>query len=188
MKTRLVVIALFVCVFLACASTPQSVFGAAGGPSVAKWVRSDGRMDLESMRASGYQGPLDLEGYDVRLDRRSGEPMVRPSGARGVRENPDDQFWTEGFQIPGVDWRVNALTVYDNKVIAGGGFYSAGGERASGIAAWDGSAWLALGLGLEYGPDPVLTEVYALTPWRAELRRTTSPPGTDPPGRHSARG
>jgi len=44
------------------------------------------------MRASGYQGPLDLEGYDVRLDRRSGEPTVRPSGGAGPQEDPDDQY------------------------------------------------------------------------------------------------
>ena len=43
---------------------------------------------------------------------------------------------------------VYALTVYDNKLIAGGVFWTAGGVAAKYIAAWDGSSWLPLGSGM----------------------------------------
>ncbi len=47
---------------------------------------------------------------------------------------------------------VRALTVFDNKLIAGGYFTSMGGvSNTAHIAAWDGSAWSALGNGI-YGP------------------------------------
>jgi hypothetical protein len=151
MKKRLSVIVSLVCTFLICALQSQMVLAATAGPSVARYLRPDGRIDLEAMRASGYQGPLDLKGFDVRVDRRSGQPVVRPSGASAVLENPDNQYWTEGFEIPGVDGGVSALTVYDNKLIAGGGFTAAGGVIANCVAAWDGSAWLPLGSGMSYG-------------------------------------
>lgn len=32
------------------------------GPSVGEYLAPDGRIDLEALRASGYEGPLDLEG------------------------------------------------------------------------------------------------------------------------------
>jgi len=101
------------------------------------------------MRASGYQGALDLEGYDVRVDRRSGEPVVRPSGVRGAQEDPDDAYWSEGFDVPGLPWSVMALTVLDNKLIAGGGFDAAGDVMANHVAAWDGSSWSRLGSGID---------------------------------------
>ena len=40
-----------------------------------------------------------------------------------------------------------ALALYENKLIAGGEFSSAGGVNVSNIAAWNGSAWSALGTG-----------------------------------------
>jgi hypothetical protein len=43
---------------------------------------------------------------------------------------------------------VFALTVYDDKLIAGGDFTFAGGVQANGVAAWDGSSWSALGSGM----------------------------------------
>lgn len=44
-----------------------------------------------------------------------------------------------------------AFTVYNNKLIVGGGFGSAGGNIASDIAAWDGTNWSTLNNGLQGG-------------------------------------
>jgi hypothetical protein len=62
----------------------------------------------------------------------------------------------------GVSGTVNALTVYDGKLIAGGSFSVAGGVAASNIAAWDGSTWSALGAGTNDG-------VLALTVYDGKL-------------------
>jgi len=42
---------------------------------------------------------------------------------------------------------VEALTVYNNTLIAGGTFTTAGDVEANYIAAWDGFTWSALGSG-----------------------------------------
>ena len=44
--------------------------------------------------------------------------------------------------------RVQALAIYDDKVIAGGAFTTADGDSAMRIAAWDGSSWSPLGSGI----------------------------------------
>ena len=71
--------------------------------------------------------------------------QVRPAAA-----DPDDQYWDARFGIPGIDQAgVFALFVQGNDVYAGGDFTFAGGTRANGIAHWDGTAWHALGTGVE---------------------------------------
>ncbi len=55
----------------------------------------------------------------------------------------------------GVNNYVEALAIYDNKLIAGGAFTRAGSLNVNHIAAWDGSSWSALGGGLN-------GEVYSL--------------------------
>ena len=45
---------------------------------------------------------------------------------------------------------VNALAVYNNELIAGGDFASAGGVYAFEIAAWNGNNWHALDTGVNY--------------------------------------
>jgi len=55
-----------------------------------------------------------------------------------------------------------ALTGYNNQLIAGGLFTTAGGTSANKIAAWDGSSWSALGSGTNYG-------VSALTVYNSQL-------------------
>ena len=42
---------------------------------------------------------------------------------------------------------VNALAIFDGKLIAAGGFGTAGGVIVNNIATWDGSTWSALGSG-----------------------------------------
>jgi hypothetical protein len=62
-----------------------------------------------------------------------------------------------------VDGRIEALTVYNGDLIAGGYFYSAGGIPASSIASWNGTSWSPLGLGFGGG------FVGALTVFRGDL-------------------
>ncbi|MFQ5867110.1 MAG: hypothetical protein ACE5IT_03840 [bacterium] len=71
---------------------------------------------------------------------------------------------TSGYSAlgTGMDQPVNALTVYNNGLIAGGDFTQAGGESANQIAKWDGSSWSALGTGMD-------SDVLALTVYNNEL-------------------
>jgi hypothetical protein len=48
----------------------------------------------------------------------------------------------------GMNNHVFALAVYDNKLIAGGEFSTAGGVNANNIASWNGSSWSVLGSGM----------------------------------------
>src|SRR5512140_2140284 len=61
----------------------------------------------------------------------------------------------------GLDGPVWALTVHGGGLIAGGSFLYAGGQPATGVARWDGTAWQALGDGL--------TDVRSLGVWNGEL-------------------
>ncbi len=63
----------------------------------------------------------------------------------------------------GTSGPVRALAgLADGSLVAGGDFVSAGGQSASRIARWNGTAWSALGSGLEDGDEFVLTSVHAL--------------------------
>jgi hypothetical protein len=57
---------------------------------------------------------------------------------------------------------VNALFVYNNELIVGGEFDSAGGVHANNIARWNGATWSALGGGVNNG-------VYAITNYNNQL-------------------
>jgi hypothetical protein len=48
----------------------------------------------------------------------------------------------------GIDHEILCLGVYNNALIAGGWISIAGGVSVNGIAAWDGSAWAAVGSGI----------------------------------------
>ena len=48
----------------------------------------------------------------------------------------------------GVDKWINALAVYENKLISAGRFNTAGGIPAKSIASWNGFSWSALGSGM----------------------------------------
>jgi hypothetical protein len=64
------------------------------------------------------------------------------------------------FRWDGVAWHplgsgvggVEALAVYDGRLIAGGQFTTVGGSAANCVAAWDGVAWAPVGSGVE-GPN-----------------------------------
>jgi hypothetical protein len=62
----------------------------------------------------------------------------------------------------GINDRVSALTVFNNELIAGGSFTTAGGVSANRIAKWNGMSWIPLGSGMD-------SAVYALTVYNNEL-------------------
>lgn len=88
--------------------------------------------------------------------------------AGGVPANRIARWGGRSWQTfgSGMNGAVRALTTWDadgagpltGQIVAGGGFTNAGGVAASRIARWDGTAWQALGSGLNSG-------VYALTTW-----------------------
>lgn len=62
-----------------------------------------------------------------------------------LNTNTQSQVWQQmGTGTGGV---VNAVTVYNNQLIAAGYFAVAGGQLVNNIARWTGSAWQPLGLG-----------------------------------------
>jgi trimeric autotransporter adhesin len=58
-----------------------------------------------------------------------------------------------------VNDRVNCLEVYQDRLIAGGFFTKAGGQRANRIAAWNGNVWDTLGSGVRGGYNPYINDV-----------------------------
>ena len=50
-------------------------FGRTPARNVGEFVNSDGSVDIEAVRQSGYQGSLDLDGVDVVFDPVTGEPI-----------------------------------------------------------------------------------------------------------------
>ena len=95
------------------------------------------------------------------------------------------------FSWAGPNTWVNALTVYNGDLIAGGNFWFAGEY----IARWDGSVWLANGDGHEQRwasvrPDGLQRGTDSgrlLQQSPAAYRATTSPAGTAISGSHWAR-
>lgn len=57
-----------------------------------------------------------------------------------------------------VNGSVNCLTVYKGELISGGFFSMAGTTSANKIAAWDGTDWDSLGIGLSGGSNPFVIE------------------------------
>jgi hypothetical protein len=76
-----------------------------------------------------------------------------------------------GTNPDGVNNRVNALTVYNNKLIAGGAFTLAGGAvYAHDIASWDPvSSWQTVGVGVGCNVLNCGGQVMCLTTWGGDL-------------------
>ena len=68
----------------------------------------------------------------------------------------------------GMDSYVRALAIYNGELIAGGDFFTAGGQGASRVARWDGGAWQSLGSGMN-------NSVQALAVYNNELIADFSP-------------
>lgn len=75
-----------------------------------------------------------------------------------------EQAWQSGFDLPGTNGHVHAMTVFDDgsgqALYAGGSFTTAGGVAANNIARWDGVKWSPLGSGISLHWDQVV--VHAL--------------------------
>ncbi|MFZ1947515.1 MAG: hypothetical protein WAW06_08195 [bacterium] len=67
----------------------------------------------------------------------------------------------------GVLEAVNALAVYEGRLVAGGSITQAGPALVQGVAAWDGSSWQALGEGLSDSGWP--GSAYALATYAGDL-------------------
>ncbi len=115
------------------------------GKSISEFVSPDGRIDLDAVRRSGYQGALDLKGINVGIDPNTGEPLVQPSPTSASMVVPDDIYWDNSISqpLPGVNDTVYALTVFDTKLIVAGELTVAGDVFVNNIASWDGFSWSA---------------------------------------------
>jgi len=77
--------------------------------------------------------------------------------------NTYSQNWSPlGSGMSGTEPFVYALAVYNNELIAGGNFTSAGGVSANYIAKWNGNDWAPLGSGMN-------NDVRTLTVYNNEL-------------------
>ena len=164
--------------------------------SIKEFISPDGRIDIEAVRNSGYQGTLDLDGFHVLIDPSTGEPLVQVSASMALSADPDDIYWDNSISpsLPGLSGKVWALAVYDSNLIAAGEFTAAGDVSVNNIASWDGTSWSSLGIGMT-------GSVTALTVYNNQLIAEGDflplpgvwlpailPPGTVHPGRLWARG
>lgn len=69
-----------------------------------------------------------------------------------------------GGVASGFPTTVNALTVFNDELIAGGNFTTAGGVSASNIARWNGASWMPLGTGTS-GTFPDVLCLYVHGNW-----------------------
>ena len=117
------------------------------GRNICEFLAPNGRFDLEAARRTCFQGSLNVNGFESGIDAATGQHFFRTAAKASTAGHPDDIYWDNSMSssLPGVNWYVVALTVYDGKLIAGGYFTTAGGVEANGIAAWDGASWSPLG-------------------------------------------
>ncbi len=59
--------------------------------------------------------------------------------------------------VPGINGEVNALTVYNGNLIAGGQFTEAGGVSVKNIAQWNDTDWAKIGNGLNTSVSSLIT-------------------------------
>ena len=50
----------------------------AAGADIGEFLTADNRIDLEKIRQSGYEGSLDLQGFDIAIDPLTGKPGITP--------------------------------------------------------------------------------------------------------------
>ena len=132
-----------------------------------------------TVRATSTRGRLHHGG-------RESPPTTSPNGtaAPGRRLGcRDERLWSMRWR-----WTVG------HDLYAGGGFTTAGGVAANRIAKWNGSAWSALGSGMNGAVYALAVAVGTTStrgeasPRRAGSAPTASPNGTAAPGRPWARG
>ena len=117
--------------------------------SVETFLDDTGRVDIEALRRSGYEGSLDMKELCTRLNPRTGELIAAPE-LSGSARLPGDEYWAPGFgapdPLPGVatadsGGSVACLTIFEGELIVGGYFEFAGGVDAHHLARWDGTSW-----------------------------------------------
>jgi hypothetical protein len=63
------------------------------GRNIGGFLLPDGRIDMEALRRSGYQGMLDLDGFSMRMNPETTEPTVQQSLPKSHSDSPDDIYW-----------------------------------------------------------------------------------------------
>jgi len=149
------------------ASNESSPLIASKGKPIGDFLTPSGQFDFDAAKRSGYQGTLDLKGFQSHLDPGSGQPVFRQSSAASQTgfSDPNDVDFDNNMSstFNGVMGEVYATTIYHGRLIVGGKFWVAGAAvKANNIAAWDGSNWSTLGVGVD-------RKVEALTVYRDQL-------------------
>ncbi len=121
--------------------------------SIEKFLTSDGHVDLNKAEQSGYQGSLDISGYDIKFDRITNELKLSQSS---VNADPDDIYWADGISsLPGTSDPISDMIIFNGDLIIGGRFEIVGDVVSKGVASWDGVSWTSLCSNLD-------GEIYAL--------------------------
>ncbi len=107
-----------------------------------------------------YHGDLIACGYFTSID---GVPMKRIARWNGSAWQP----LGSGLTISGSETGPNALLVYNDELIVGGSFSSAGGVVAKGIAKWNGSGWQSMSNSLVGGVG--VASIYSLATYGGHL-------------------
>ncbi len=60
---------------------------------VSDFLTPDGRFDIEAARHAGFEGSLDLDGFDIGFDPHTGEPRLSTaSSVSSPNDDPDDVY------------------------------------------------------------------------------------------------
>ena len=131
--------------------------------SIEEFISPDGRIDIEAVRISGYQGTLDLDGVDVLIDPKTSEPKVQVSSSSASPPDPDDIYWDNSLSpsFQEINGPVYALAVYDSNLIMAGGVISARGVFFLLISFWCGLTPVVL---REGGGGRQISHHFPLTP------------------------
>jgi T5SS/PEP-CTERM-associated repeat protein len=149
-------------------------FTQAGGQTANRIAAWDGTswQPLGTGPANGVNGTVSaLAVYDGRLI--AGGPFWQAGGQTAYHIAAwDGTSWQRlgtdaenGLSLSSLG--VAALTLYNGRLIAGGGFTQAGGQTANAVAAWDGTSWQSLGTGAGNGMNG--GEVRSLTVYNGRL-------------------
>ncbi len=153
------VVAAYLMVFIAGPGLADDSLGASGkGMPVSEIIGSDGRMNLEQVRRTGYEGALDIAGFSVQIAPETGEPILTQLSGN---DRDEERGWPGWFQC-GMDDRIRAIAFYKGELVVGGIFDRAGDtDDVNGVARWDGSEWHSMGCGL-HGAS---AEVHTMHVW-----------------------
>jgi len=126
-------------------STPFATHNRNRGRKISDFLTSDGRFDLRAARRSGYQGALDIKGYQFVFDSVSGQPIFRSVNLASPADT-DDVYWDNSISlsVDSGNGDVYATTVYNGLLIVGGHFSIPGDTVVNNIATWDGVSWSLL--------------------------------------------